>query len=258
MSDKEANGRTKMVMLVAGIIILLSPVRSFAQVPSGDEVLRKVDANLVTDSAKTSSVMVIHTRTATRTIRSTAWSRGRHETLVEYTSPAREKGKKMLRLEDKLWTYTPEPNDRIITISGHLLRQSVMGSDLSYEDMMENDRLLELYTAVVTGDSLIGDRDCWAVTMTAKEEDIAYHSRKVWVDKERWLPLRSERFARSGRLLKTTTLDEVFYQDGRWYPGKMTFKDVLSRGEGTEYIIESIEFDIDIPDHYFTKAALRS
>ena len=38
---------------------------------------------------------------------------------------------------------------------------------------------------------------------------------------------------------------------------KMTFKDMLSRGKGTEYIIESIDFDVTIPDHMLTKAALR-
>jgi len=48
----------------------------------------------------------------------------------------------MLKLGDELWTYTPE-TDRIIKISGQMLRQSVMGSDLSYEDMMEDRKLIE-------------------------------------------------------------------------------------------------------------------
>lgn len=33
--------------------------------------------------------------------------------------------------------------------------------------------------------------------------------------------------------------------------------DALSKGKGTELIIESIEFDVEIPEHVFTKAALR-
>ena len=63
--------------------------------------------------------------------------------------------------------------------------------------------------------------------------------------------------ARSGRLLKNFEIKEVFQKDDRWYPKRMTFKDMLSRGKGTEYIIESIDFDVDIPDHKFTKASLR-
>ena len=32
---------------------------------------------------------------------------------------------------------------------------------------------------------------------------------------------------------------------------------MLSRGKGTEYFIESIDFDVNIPDYRFTKAALQ-
>jgi hypothetical protein len=37
----------------------------------------------------------------------------------------------------------------------------------------------------------------------------------------------------------------------------MVFRDVLKKGKGTEFIIDSIEFDVEIPKAVFTKAALR-
>ena len=37
----------------------------------------------------------------------------------------------------------------------------------------------------------------------------------------------------------------------------MIFKDVLSKGKGTELIVDSIEFDVEIPKHIFSKASLR-
>mgnify|MGYP002064992005 CR=1 FL=1 len=40
-------------------------------------------------------------------------------------------------------------------------------------------------------------------------------------------------------------------------PRRAMNEDELARGEGTEYIIDSINFDVDIPDYQFTKAALR-
>jgi negative regulator of sigma E activity len=163
----------------------------------------------------------------------------------------------MLRIGDKICNYTPEPHDRIITISGHLLRQSVMGSDLSYEDMTENDKLREVYDVVVEGEEEVNGRHCFVVKLTAKEKGVTYHSRKLWVDSEHWLPLKGERYAKSGKLLKNTSIEEVFQIDDRWYPKKMIFKDALSKGKGTEYIIESIDFDVEIPDHQLTKAALR-
>ena len=228
-----------------------------AQTPTGEEVLQRIDRNQVFEQAISTSTMIVHSRTGDRTIQSKAWSMGDEKAFVEYLAPAREKGKKMLKLEKSLWIYTPEPSDRIITISGHLLKQSVMGSDMSYEDMMESDELRANYDAKVLGKETYNDRDCWVLELTANNSDVAYHSRKIWVDAERWLPLKEERFAKSGRLLKKTEIHEVFQQDGRWFPKRMTFKDMLSRGEGTEYIIDSIDFNVDIPEYQFTKAALR-
>lgn len=244
----------KLLIIVAAALVAAS---ASAQTPSGEDVLRRVDDNMVYDQAKSTSTMIIHGRSGTRTITSSSWSTGRDSSLVEYLSPPRERGKKMLRLGDKIWNYTPEPNDRIIAISGHLLRQSVMGSDLSYEDMTENHKLIELYDAEVTGEDEIDGRPCWVVDLAAKTKDVTYHTRKIWVDQERWLPLKEERYAKSGRLLKTTTITEAFRVSGRWYPKRMIFKDMLQRGEGTEFIIESIDFDVEIPGHMLTKAALR-
>ncbi len=50
--------------------------------------------------------------------------------------------------------------DRTIQISGHMLRQSVMGCDLSYEDMMNDKPLLEQYNAVVSGEEMLDGRRC--------------------------------------------------------------------------------------------------
>jgi hypothetical protein len=37
----------------------------------------------------------------------------------------------------------------------------------------------------------------------------------------------------------------------------MVFKDELKTGDGTEFIIQFIEFDAAIPDYIFSKASLR-
>ncbi len=245
----------KKLLILLLAITFAAPVR--AETLTGEEILRKIDENMYVEQAVSETTMIIHGRSGTRTITSRNWAEGKTKAFVAYLSPAREKGKKMLKLEDKIWTYTPEPNDRIITISGHLLRQSVMGSDLSYEDMTDNDKLYELYDAEVEGQEELNGISCYVLHLTARKQGLAYHTRRIWVDSERFLPVREDRYAKSGKLLKTTDIVEMFQQDGRWYPKKMIFKDMLSKGKGTEYIIETIGFDVDIPAYQFTKAALR-
>jgi len=132
-----------------------------------------------------------------------------------------------------------------------------MGSDLSYEDMMDDRKLSDVYDAGVVGEETIGESACWIVEMRATEEDVAYQMRKLWVDQTRFIPLKEELYAKSGKLLKKTELSNIQQHGSRWYPGKMTFKDMLKKGAGTEFIIDEIIFDVEIPEHLLTKAALR-
>ena len=243
-------------MLRKVIILILSAMPLLAQYPSGDAVLDAIDANMHSENRVVTASMIIHGRRSSRTIQSRSWVQGTEQSFTEYLAPAREKGTKMLKLEDNLWMFSPS-TDRIIQISGHMLRQSVMGSDLSYEDMMEDPELRNQYDAVVVAEESVDGRSCWVVELTANSEEVAYHFRKIWVDKQRNIPLKQDLLAKSGKLLKTMELSNVVYIDNRWYPKTMTFKDMLKTGKGTEFIVDEIEFDVEIPAYIFTKAALR-
>jgi len=220
------------------------------------EILNKVDDNMNSETSILKSDMIIYGRRNSRTVTSVGYAEGNNKSFSEYLAPAREKGTKMLKLEDNLWIYSPS-TDRTIQLSGHMLKQSVMGSDLSYEDMMENRKLTEMYDSEVIGEELIDDRNTWILQLTAKVDDASYESRKIWVDTERYVPLREELFAKSGQLLKKTELREVKQIDGRWYPTKMNYKDMLKDGKGTDFVVLEIEFDAEIPAYIFSKAALK-
>lgn len=241
--------KTLIALLLYGGIV-------YAKTPSGEMILKKVDENFDAKNQISTATMIVKGRRGTRTIKSKSWAEGKDKTFTEYLSPAREKGTKMLKLKDELWTWSPSA-DRTIKIAGHMLRQAMMGSDISYEDFMENPKLTEMYDAKVIGEEEINGRLCYVLEMTAIKDNVAYYSRKLWVDKERYLPLREDRFAKSGKRLKTVKINEVFKVGTRWYPKRIIFKDVLKKGDGTEIIIDSIEFDAKIPAYIFTKAALR-
>ena len=132
----------------------------------------------------------------------------------------------MLKIHDKLWTYTPQ-TDRIIQISGHMLRQSLNGSDMSYKDMMENRSLIELYEFKLVDSEIINDRDHWIISMVSKVKGLSYPKRKSWIDKEYFLPVKEELYAKSGKLLKTSSMSDIRKIDGRWFPFHYKYKDEL-------------------------------
>ncbi len=224
--------------------------------PNGDEILIKVDRSMASKTKVIVAKMIVHGRRASRSFRMKAWIEGDEKAFVEFLDPPRERGTKMLKIGKKLWMYSPSA-DRTILIAGHMLRQSMMGSDLSYEDIMEDKKLHDLYQAKVIGEEKYLDRPCWVMQLTPKVKDVTYYSRKMWVDKDRHIILKEEMYGKSGRLLKEAYVEDVKVMGGRWVATRSLFKDALKSGKGTEFIIEDIKFDVKIPPYIFSKAALR-
>ena len=201
--------------------------------------------------------MTVHGRRGSRTMKAKSWIQGVDQAFTEYLDPPREAGTKMLKIGDQLWTYSPS-TDRTIQIAGHMLRQSVMGSDMSYEDLMEDPKLQNLYDAKVSGEETVLERPCWVLELAAKSgTDPAYHSRKVWVDKERFLVLKEERFATGGKLLKTSEVKKMAQMHKRWVAEHAVFRDALKNDGGTEFVVRPVEFDPRIPESVFSQASLR-
>jgi outer membrane lipoprotein-sorting protein len=243
--------------VLLGMALCLTAVVGQAQTPSAESLLQKVDENQTSRTKITVWEMTIHGRRGSRTVKAKSWVQGVDRAFTEYLDPPRDAGTKMLKLGAQLWTYSPS-TDRTIQIAGHMLRQSVMGSDMSYEDLMEDPKLQNLYLANVTGDESFLDRPCWVLQLAAKSgADPAYHSRKLWVDKERFLVLKEERFATSGKLLKTTEVKKISQMQHRWVAQQAVFRDALKNDGGTEFVVGSVEFDATIPEHVFSQASLR-
>ena len=224
---------------------------------SVEQIIVAMDNNLNAKSRIMKSKMIVKGRRSTRTIESKNWVVGANKAFTEYLSPPREAGTKMLKLDDKLWTYSPQ-TDRVIQISGHMLRQSVMGSDMSYNDMMEDRPIQDLYNATLEGSVNMNGRKHWILYLEAKIDGLSYPKRRSWIDAEYLLPMKEELYAKSGKLLKTATMDGVKKIQDRWFPSRFLYKDELKRNsKGTEWVIEDIYFDMNVPSNRFTKSMLR-
>ena len=229
---------------------------SMVAAPDAGVIINKVDENMTSKTQIVESKMIIRGKRNSREVVSKGYVEGNTKSFSEYLSPEREKGTKMLKLDDKLWIYSPD-TDRTIQLSGHMLKQSVMGSDLSYEDMMEDRKLTDMYEAKVIAEELLDGRKTWVLELNAKVDEVAYEKRKMWIDQERYVPLKEELFAKSGQLLKKTVMSDVQKSANRWYPMHINYKDMLKDGKGTDFIVLEIEFNTPIPPYIFTKASLK-
>ena len=233
-----------------------SPLLKSAEAIDPQKLLEQVDDNLWSNTKFISGRLIIDNGRKIRTLTQDSWMEGVTRSYSHYKSPAREKGTKMLKIKGKLWMYTPR-TDRKILIAGHLLRQSMMGSDLSYEDMMEDHKLSKSYSATFDTFKNINDVKCAVLNLVARDKKTTYQTRKVWINPNDKTVLKEERFAKSGKLLKRILFKDYELISDRRFPRTMIFKDLLKKNTKTTYKFDVIEFDVNIPPSYFSQSILK-
>lgn len=221
--------------------------------PDATELLQGIDQNLQFDTRATTVTMTVASSRRTRVYKMRTFGRGDAEAAIEYLEPARDKGTKMLRQGQEMWMYLPAI-ERTQKISGHMLRQGMMGSDVSYEDMTAASSWRDQYTAEVTGSHQLGDRACWRVEMKAKDDSVTYPRRIAWVDQQTRIPLKQELYALSGMLLKTWEMSDIrTYDGGRQFPSTMTITDEVQQGSKTTLQMDEIRFGVDLEAEVFSQ-----
>jgi outer membrane lipoprotein-sorting protein len=215
-----------------------------AELPEAEALLTRVDTNLTFESRTVTATMTVTRRGRTKVYTLLSMGRGVDEAATEFLAPARDAGTRMLKRGNELWIYMPAI-ERVQKISGHMLRQGMMGSDLSYEDMMEFSDWRQAYTATVQGEVPCGSSTCWSLELLARDDTIAYPRRVVSVDQQTGLPVMQELYALSGMLLKTWTMEDAVAHGERWYPQRMVIDDRLQ--EGTQTVLEFTDLDFSTP-----------
>ena len=223
---------------------------------TAEEILSRRDSNMVFKTARAEMDMIIHLGKRVITKKLTSFSEGRKKSFIEFLSPARDRGTKMLKIEKVLKIYFPSA-EKVMRVSGHMLRQSMMGSDFSYEDMTETaEELKKNYNVKLIGEESLSGNPSYILELESKSDNKTYYSRKVWIDKKKFVGLKVEFRAKSNKLLKVLTVDEIKSFGNRFYPIRLTMKDMLRKDTKTELIIRDIVFDIKIPNSTFMERNL--
>ncbi len=222
-----------------------------AQAITVDEVLAKVDTNLTYDTRESSLTMTVVKAGRTKAYKMHSYGRGQEEMAMEYLEPARDKGTRMLKKSDELWMWLPSV-EKTQKISGHMLRQGLMGSDMSYEDLMESTGWRSMYNGSVTAEETLDGHKVWKIDLAAKDNSVAYPRRLIWVDQANFIPLKQELYALSGMMLKTWTMTDVRAIEGRQFPMKMVIEDRLQTGSKTEISFDSVTFKVALQDEVFS------
>ncbi len=217
---------------------------------SGEEILALVDKNLSFSSIEYVGIMEIHSGDRVRTKEMDVKALGAGKAFVRFTNPE-DRGTKYLKIDKNLWIYFPSEQETV-KISGHMLKEGMMGSDVSYEDALESGDFAQTYSIRLSGEEAVGDRPCYVIQLDAKKKDAPYDKRKMWIDKERFVNLKEEMYAKSGKLLKTGRTLAVESIQGRYYGVSVELSDALKKNTKTVFHLKSVRFDTKLDEGMFS------
>lgn len=149
------------------------------------------------------------------------------QSLVEYVSPKRQKGRKILKQGSNMWMHIPGTRNILrITPAQRLVGQASNGD--------------------VTGTTFSSDYNVTSITeekgqekklikleLTARRKNTAYQKITFYLDAETDLPISSDFYSRSNRLLKRAEYREFKKYDNQLKIHKVLLTDPINRGSYT-------------------------
>lgn len=234
-----------------GILVLLVMATAVFGI-SPEEIIDELEKNMVHDTSYYEATMIVKDKFGTRKSTLTSYARGNEEQILEFTSRD-EAGQKILRTEDEIYLYYPD-SEEIIRLQGAALRDSIQGSDISYEDLTgDKDKTVEeKYDMKMLPNEMIDGHECYVIEMTAKERNVAYPKEIIWVDIEYMMYRQVHKFALSGKLLKEVNVLKLEKIDGKSIATRMILLDTMKKNSSTEFITNKIEFDLYIDPDVFS------
>jgi len=245
------------------LIALLAAIAGFAfaqtpaslTAPTAAELLRRVDDNEIYSTIEYDGEMIIEYQNRRYVKNLKGWARGNTDSFIEFNNPE-DRGTKYLKTGGRLYVYSPD-TEKVMLISGHMLKESMMGSDMSYEDTLDNASLSSRYDPVLAGPETWNGRPAWVLELNAKSRTESYPKRKLWLDRETGDLLHYELFALSGAKLKEYNMLKVETIAGRRFPVETEIMDLLRRGSKTTFIMRNVVLDRPIADSVFSQRNLQ-
>ncbi len=232
------------------IFILLTLAATSLTAQSAEDIIRKMEDNQISDSSWAKGRMITTDKYGTITRTFISWSKGSEDALIEFTSKG-EEGQKILRTRDEIYLYFPDAED-ILRIQGSAMRDSVMDSDFSYEDMTGDKGLLNDYSAQLLRQEVVNGRNCFVVHLTAKSRSVPYYAQNIWVDSSRFVGVKAEKFSRSATLLKEMEVLDWKEDAGMLVPVHMIMRDAMKKDSSTEFILDTLQLNIPLDSNLFS------
>jgi len=183
------------------VVFLMSFFLSSLSAVDNAQLLEQVDRNLNPESFESYRKLInIEPNGREKEFVLFTVKKGKDKIAALFISPASEKGRSTLRLDENMWLYIPGVGKPVRITS----LQSVVGGVFNNSDILRLD-YAEEYNVVEVED--LGNE--YLLHLKAKTNSVAYDQLKMWADKEKKLPNKIECLTEASMLIKTIYFKQI-------------------------------------------------
>jgi len=239
------------------IILIINAIVFNAFGQDAKEIIKKVDDKLQGSSNISEMTMSIIRPNYTRTIGFKNWSQGREYFMTYISSPAKEKGQVFMKFKSEMWNYMPSIN-RMIKLPPSMMSQGWMGSDYTNDDLVKQSSIVNDYDQKIITSETIDSHDCYKIEMIPHPEaNVVWGKILTWVDKDRYIMLKTEYYDQDNLLVRTELGKEVKVFDSREIPSVIEILPADDKGNKTVLTIEKMQFNVKIDPSFFSQQNMK-
>lgn len=244
---------------VWAFLLALSPGQAVRDLPSGDDIITRVNNIMSPINSKGLATQTLQTSSGdTRTFEFEMFSANRGEkTLIRYLKPARIRGQAFLMLNhsDDIWAFFPRTqrsaNWRLMPKSGRC-REAISLTKTSVRRSW-----IRQFEAKTLGEEDYEDQPCWKVELTGRpEENPSYERIVMWVRQTDYFPVYLKYFESGNTLEKSLIMEDIRVIESIPTAGRMVMKNHLDHTE-TIMSLSSVTYSWEPPPGFFSERNLK-
>lgn len=237
-------------------VIVFFPLSIWAQ--NATEIVRKADEKMRGNTMQAEMIIRTTRPTWKREMQCKTWTKGTALAMILIQSPAKDKGIVFLKRKKEVWNWMPAL-ERNIKLPPSMMSQSWMGTDFTNDDLVKESSVVEDYNHSLAGDTVIDGRDCYIINMIPKPEAAVVWSKVVLcIDKKDFLEMHSVFFDEDGKLVNTMNSYDIKIMDGRLIPTRFEMIPADKKGQKTEMIYKTIQYNRPIEDNFFVVEKMKT
>ncbi len=258
-------------LLLCAPLLGISLGAAAAELPSGDEIARRINARDDGQWVSRNLTMELTDRRGKTRVRNTRGFRRYYgeerRTVLFYLSPTNIKDTAFLTydypdesVDDDQWLYLPAAR-KVRRISASDRGDYFLGTDFTYEDIkLESKVSLVDYRRKTLGMEVVDGHETYLVeslpVSDAVARELGYSKVVSYVDTGIWMNRKGEYWDVAGNKLKTIHIKDIRQVDGIWTAHRLEVENHKT-GHHTVFQFSDVDYEAEVDDALFSQQALR-